>query len=34
MIVELSSKVPFWYPNDSRGELEVLSGTLIMVEVS
>ena len=23
MIVEVSSKVPFWFPHDSRGVLEV-----------
>ena len=46
MIVEVSSKVPFWYPHDSRcelevstcrdskGELEVPSGTLLIEEVS
>ena len=30
MIVEVSSKVPFWYPHDSRGELEESSGTLMI----
>ena len=34
MIVEVSSKVPFWYPHDSRGVLEVSTCTLIIVEVS
>ena len=33
MIVDVSYRY-LLVPNDSRGELEVLSGTLIMVEVS
>ena len=37
MIVEVSSRylsVTFWYPIYRRGELEVRTGTLMIVEVS
>ena len=30
MIVEVSSKVPFWYPHDRRGELEVSTCSLMI----
>ena len=30
MIVEVSSKVPFWYPHDCRGVLEVSTCTLMI----
>ena len=27
-------EVPNWYPNNSKGELEIPSGTLMIIEVS